>query len=126
MAETAHLLSASRPTAVRRSTHSFSCSNPRIWQQDGEYEDDGDLVDDAEIEQLKAEQDTRLHARMAQERDAGNQMTDDQLEAFVKERRVPTRALPRTHASLEPYAPARSDCSHTHAHVTNHHKIITF
>lgn len=46
------------------------------------------MVDDAEVAQLQAENEQRLHARMEQQRAKGTEMTDEQLEAFVKERCV--------------------------------------
>lgn len=46
------------------------------------------MIDEAEVEALRAENESRMHARMNEERAAGNQMTDEELEAFVKERCV--------------------------------------
>ena len=55
--------------------------------QDGEDEGDDGIVDDeAEVEAAAQEQAGRLHARVEAERAAGNKMTDEQLEAYVRER----------------------------------------
>lgn len=63
----------------------------RLLQEDDEGEDLG-IVDDAEeVEAAQAEQAGRLHARMEQERAQGNTMTDEQLEAYVRERCVQTQ-----------------------------------
>ena len=67
---------------------------PPAAAQEGEYEDDGEVIDDAEVEAVRAENESRMHARMEQERAGGNQMTDEQLEAFVKERCAPSAAAP--------------------------------
>jgi hypothetical protein len=57
--------------------------------QDGEEEGDDGIVDDeAEVEAAAQEQAGRLHARVEAERAAGNKMTDEQLEAYVRERWV--------------------------------------
>ena len=40
---------------------------------------------------MRAEVENRMHARMLQERQAGNNLTDEQLEAYIKERCVPRR-----------------------------------
>jgi hypothetical protein len=57
--------------------------------QDGEEEGDDGIVDDeAEVEAAAQEQAGRLHARVEAERAAGNKMTDEQLEAYVRERCV--------------------------------------
>ena len=57
--------------------------------QEGDDEGDDGLVDDeAEVEAAAQEQAGRLHARVEAERAAGNTMTDEQLEAYVRERRV--------------------------------------
>ena len=38
-----------------------------------------------------------MHARMLQERQAGNNLTDEQLEAYIKERCVVMPPTPRLH-----------------------------
>jgi hypothetical protein len=47
-----------------------------------------------------------MHARMLQERQAGNNLTDEQLEAYIKERYAPAaRAVPQRHG---PHAQRRA------------------
>ena len=78
---------------------------PPVSVQDGEEEGDDGLVDDeAEVEAAAQEQAGRLHARVEAERAAGNKMTDEQLEAYVRERcecRTLATCVPRAFVRAE-------------------------
>ena len=71
----------------------------RAAQDDEEGDDDAEGIDDGDLEAARAEVDNRLHARMEQERQAGNNLTDEQLEAYVKERCVALAPAPPWHAA---------------------------
>ena len=58
----------------------------RAAQDDDEGDDDAEGIDDADLGAARAEVENRMHARMLQERQAGNNLTDEQLEAYIKER----------------------------------------
>ena len=55
-------------------------------QDDEDAEDADEGIDDADLGAARAEVENRMHARMLQERQAGNNLTDEQLEEYVKER----------------------------------------
>ena len=82
-----------RRVAVGRLLRALCPATPHLTTlyplQDGEEEGDDGIVDDeAEVEAAAQEQAGRLHARVEAERAAGNKMTDEQLEAYVRERWV--------------------------------------
>ena len=71
----------------------------RAAQDDEEGDDDAEGIDDADLGAARAEVENRLHARMEQERQAGNNLTDEQLEAYIKERCVALPPTPTHHAA---------------------------
>lgn len=55
-------------------------------QDDDEDEDDREAIDDADLGAARAEVEERMHARMMQERQAGNEMDEDALKEYVNQR----------------------------------------
>jgi hypothetical protein len=76
---------------------------------DDEDEDDREAIDDTDLGAARAEVEDRMHARMMQERQAGNEMNEEELNAMIKERCAPGRPT-REGCGPSAHSPRFCDC----------------